>query len=94
MQCVKTVKLLEQLTLNDMTDKEILDTVTGGQTIKEMTAITFFAWLADKMNGLSTYTAANQELSLAILNPPMSRVYPELEKIRLVRKLLDLGVTI
>ena len=78
----------------DITDKEILDSVVGGQSIKEMTAITFFAFLADKMNGLSTYTAANQELSLAIQNPPMTRFYPEIEKVRLIRKLLSLGVTL
>jgi len=78
----------------ELTDKEILDTEIGGRLIRDFSAIEFLGWVSSKMNGLATYTAANQELRLAVANPPMGRLMSDLEKCRIVRKLLTLNVTL
>lgn len=75
-----------------MQDKEILESIIGGITVREMTSLTFLQWVSSKMNGLNTYTGRNQELVAALSSPPLSGKMPESEKIRLVRKLLELGV--
>lgn len=77
-----------------MSDKEILDLELGGQTIREMTALSFLQWLAKKANGLPSYDAATQEIRLAATAVPMSRTMPDEEKCRLVRKLLALNVPV
>jgi hypothetical protein len=78
----------------EYSDKDILDKDMGGRSLREMTALDFMGWVASKMNGLSSYSAANQELSLFINNPPLGRLYPDGEKVRIVRKLLELDVKI
>lgn len=75
-----------------MTDKEILDSVVGGMAIRDMSAMTFYGWMSDKLNGVPAYKAATQELVSLVSAPPMSRLVPELEKVRIVRKLLELDV--
>jgi hypothetical protein len=78
----------------EISDKDILDTRIGETSIKDMTALHFLGWVASKMNGVPAYSAANQELSLAVSAPPLGRLFPDNEKVRLVRKLLSIGVTI
>lgn len=75
-----------------MEDKEILDYKVGEQTIRSMTAIDFLHWLAKKIDGLQSYSAANVELSMAVTAPPITNNMEEGNKIRLVRKLLQAGV--
>jgi len=75
-----------------MTDKEILDTTVGGMLISDMSAITFLNMVADKLNGVPAYKAANQELLGMISNPPMSRLIADPEKCLIIRKLLELDV--
>jgi len=69
------------------TNKEILDSVVGGIKLRDMSAITFLHYIAGKLNGVKTYTAANQELVMLVANPPMGRIMPEEEMCRLFRKL-------
>jgi len=71
----------------DKTDKEMLDSVLGGVVVRDMSAITFLHYIAAKLNGVKTYSAANQELIQLIANPPLSRFMPEEEKCRILRKL-------
>lgn len=77
----------------DASDKEILDTNIGGQIIRNMSAITFIGWLAGKLNGLPAYKAATVELTALVSSPPLGSM-PEGEKIKVVRKLLELDVQI
>ncbi len=75
------------MNIENITDKEILDSTLGGIVVREMTSITFLHWIAAKLNGVKTYSAANQELVMMIASPPMGRMMPEEEKCRLFRKL-------
>lgn len=68
--------------------------VIGGQTIREMTALTFLQWLAKKADGLPAYRGETQEIRFAATSVPMSRSMPDEEKVRLVRKLQALNVQI
>ena len=68
-------------------DKDILDSKLGGVVLRDMTSITFLHWLSGKLNGVKTYSAVNQELIGFIKNPPMSRVMPEEEKLRIIKRL-------
>lgn len=74
-----------------MSDKEILDTITGGIAVRDMSGITFLGWLANKINGVPAYTAATQELRMAVSGGYFGTM-PEAEKVRLVRKLIDLNL--
>lgn len=76
----------------DYSDKDILDKDVGGITIRDMSSLDFMGWLSARVNGLPSYSAATVELTMAISNPPMGRTMPELEKVRLFRKLLELNV--
>lgn len=76
-----------------MIDKEILDANVGGITIRDMGGISFIGWVANKLNGVDTYKAATQELLALVRTPPLGRL-PESEKLRIVRKLLELGISI
>lgn len=78
----------------ESTDKEILDhELPGAGTIRTITAITFTGWLAGKINGLPAYKAATVELTALVSSPPLGTM-PELEKVKVVRKLLELGVVV
>ena len=76
-----------------MKDAEILDFVAGGIAIKDMTALTFLGYIARKIDGLPAYKADMVELRGAVASPPYG-VMPEGEKVRLIRKLLNLDVTL
>ena len=78
-----------------MNDVEILESVCGGVKIKDMTAITFYGWLASKLNGIaSSMSAPAVELRTAVANPPMIRKLSDDSKISYVGKLLALGITL
>lgn len=77
----------------EMKDNEILDFKIGEKTVREVTAITFLGWIAGKLNGVAAYSAASEELRLAVAVPPYGQM-PELEKVRLFRKLLSLGIQV
>lgn len=66
----------------------------GGIALKDMTAITFLGWLAKKLDGVETYQANTQELLGAVRSAPMTRNMADDEKLRLIRKLLALGISI
>ena len=76
----------------EYSDKELLDTELGGITLRDMGAMTFMGWLANRLNGAQTYRAETQELLAAVSAPPMGRVIGDGEKIRLVRKLLAINI--
>lgn len=78
----------------DSSDKEILDyKIDENITIRDISAMTFLAWLAGKLNGVQAYSAAAQELRMAVSGSVYGTM-PELEKVRLVRKLLTLDVSV
>lgn len=79
---------------NEITDAQILDLVLGGQTLREMTAITFLGCIANKLNGVPTYRADTQELLMAVSHAPSSRFMPDDEKVRLARKILALNISL
>jgi len=76
---------------SESSDKDILDYNAGGQILRNMTGITFIAWMSNYLNGQPAYKAATVELSGYISNPPLGKI-PESEKIAIVRKLLNLGI--
>lgn len=77
-----------------MQDKEILDLVLGGVRLGDMTALTFLQYVSKKINGVAAYSAANQELAMAVSFAPPSNNMSDTEKIRLVRKMLAIGIQI
>jgi hypothetical protein len=81
--------------MDELTDIQILETVLGGVMLKDMTALTFFGWLAGKLNNVPITNDGNlNELRTAIAHPPfMPRVADE-TKIKYVRKLITLGISI
>ena len=78
----------------ESTNKEILDhSPFGNISIREIGSMTFMSWVANKLNGAPTYKAATQELLALVKNAPIGKI-PEGDKIKIVRKLLDLDVNI
>lgn len=80
--------------MSDYQDKDLLDLKLGGQVVRDMSAITFLGWLSDKLNGAPVYKADTQELLAAVRGLPMGRNMAEQEKVRLLRKLEALGISI
>lgn len=78
--------------MNKYEDKEILDLELGGVRMRDMSAISFLHWLAKKIDGVPSYSAANQELVAAVAAPPLSNNMPDDEKVRLCRKLQAIGI--
>lgn len=77
----------------ESTDKELLDFKLGTTSIREIGSISFLGFIANKLNGLPTYKAATQELLALVSSPPIGKL-PEGEKVRILRKLLELDVTL
>ena len=71
---------------------DILNTDIGGIKLKDMTAITFFQWVAKKLNSVPAYNSATVELTALISQPPMTRFYADDEKLRIISKLKKLNV--
>lgn len=80
--------------MTGLTDKEILDMELGGVRVRDMTSLTFLQYIAGKINGVAAYKAAAVELAALVASPPIGRKMPDEEKVRNIRRLLDLGVTI
>ena len=78
----------------ELTDLEILDHKIGNETTQQMSAISFLQFIAKKLNETPAHSAAVTELRLYVSSPPMARTIPDNEKVRLIRKLLSLGVTL
>lgn len=77
-----------------MNEIDILDTNVGSMTIREMSAMSFYQWLAKKLNNVRAYSADVVELTGLISTPPMARHISDDEKVRVVRKLLKIGIAI
>ena len=75
----------------ESTDKDILDYPLGGTTVRAMGSMSFMAWMAKKIDGVPTYRAATQELLGLLTNPPLGTI-PESEKIKIIKKLLQLDI--
>ena len=73
------------------TDKDILDYSIAGSTIRDLGSMTFMSWVLNKVDGAPTYRADTQELIGLAKNAPIGKM-PEKEKIRVVRKLLNLDI--
>lgn len=73
---------------------DILSLRIGETTLRDMPAMAFYQWLAKKLNNVKSYSADVVELTTLISNPPMSRVVPDNEKIRIIKKLQKIGVEI
>ncbi len=79
----------------ELTDIEILEMNLGGVVLKDMTALTFFGWLAGKLNNVPiTNNPDLNELRMAVASPPMMPKVADETKIKLVRKLLALGLLV
>ena len=83
---------MEELTTTEIDN--ILNTVIGGISIKEMTAITFMQFVLTKLNGQPRNDYRVIELSTLCNNPPMRRIMPNEEKIELLIKLKSLGINV
>ena len=77
-----------------MNEIEILNSVVGGRKIKEMGAMEFFQWLARKLNGIENPSSEIVALNALIVSPPMSRLYPDEEKIKIIQKLIKNNIKI
>lgn len=78
-----------------MTDIEILELNLGGVRLKDMTALTFFGWLAKKLNGVAiTNDPKLNELRMAIASPPLMPKVADETKLKYVRNLIALGITL
>ncbi len=73
------------------TDIEILERNIGGVLLKDMTALTFFGWLAGRLNNVPiTNDPDLNELRMAVAMPPMMGKVADETKIKYVRKLIRL----
>lgn len=77
----------------DVSDKDILDYDLGGVTIRDCGSMSFIGWMANRLNGVKTYTAATQELLALVRMPPIGKM-SEVEKIKTVRKMLLLDISL
>ena len=81
--------------MEQLSDIQVLELVLGGVMLKDMTALTFFGWLAGKLNGVPiTNNPDLNELRMAIASPPMMAKVADETKIKYVRKLIALGITV
>ena len=81
--------------MDEMTDIQILELNLGGVILKDMTALTFFGWLAGKLNNVPITNDPNlNELRMAIAAPPMMPRVADETKIKCVRKLIKLGIPV
>lgn len=71
---------------------DILNMEIGGMKVKDMSSMTFIQWVAKKLNGLPAYKASTVELTSLVSNPPMSRLMPDEEKIRIINKMKSLDM--
>lgn len=81
--------------MENLTDIQILELNLGGVMLKDMTALTFFGWLAGRLNGVTiTNDGRLNELRTAIAFPPMMPRVADETKIKYVRHLIALNIPI
>ena len=81
--------------MEQLTDIEILELYLGGVKLKDMTALTFFGWLAGKLNGVTiTNDGRLNELRMAIASPPLMPRVADATKIKYVRNLIAIGIKV
>ena len=81
--------------MEPLTDIQILELNLGGVLLKDMTALTFFGWLAGKLNNVTITKDPNlAELRMAIASPPIMPRVADATKINYVRKLIALGIPV
>lgn len=79
--------------MEQLSDIQILELNLGGVVLKDMTALTFFGWLAGKLNNVPiTNDGKLNELRMAIASPPMMQRVADETKIKYVRNLIALGI--
>lgn len=78
----------------DTSEVDILNFEIGGQTVRDMTALTFLRWLSLRLDGVKAYQRNTQDLINLVSNVPMGNRMPMEEKIRIIRRLIDLGIEI
>ena len=79
----------------ELTDIQILEMNLGGVMLKDMSALTFFGWLAGKLNNVTiTNDPRLNELRMAVASPPMMPKVADETKLKLVRHLIALGILI
>lgn len=76
-----------------MNEHETLDREVGGMKLRDMTAITFIAILAKRLNGINTYNSDAQALLGYVSNPPLGKMSDD-TKIEIINRLEKLGLTI
>ena len=77
-----------------MNEIEILDKDMGGIKLRDMSAITFFTWVARKLNGAKAHDVSVVELVRLVSNPPMSRTIPNDYKLEIINKLKKINIEI
>ena len=81
--------------MEPLTDIQILELVLGGVMLKDMSALTFFGWLAGKLNNVQiTNDPRLNELRMAVASPPMMPRIADETKIKYVRNLIALNISI
>jgi len=81
--------------METLSDIQILELNLGGVILKDMSALTFFGWLAGKLNNVPiTNDGKLNELRMAIAAPPMMPRVADETKIKYVRNLIALGIPV
>lgn len=79
--------------MENPSDIQILEADLGGVMLKDVSALTFFSWLAGRLNGVAiTNDAKLNELRAAVAMPPMMPRVADETKLKYVRHLIDLGL--
>jgi hypothetical protein len=77
-----------------MTEYEILNTTINGKKIVDMGTMEFMQWLSKKLNNLANPSSDIVALNTLIKFPPMGGKYPDVEKVKIIQKLLMNNITI
>ena len=67
--------------------------IGGGTLVKNATAITFIGWVAKKMNNVASGSPMMNELTMLVTAPVMGKL-SDTEKVRILKKLEAIGVTL
>ena len=73
--------------------EDILSTVVGQKTLREMSGIEFYSWVLKKINGLQSKSPALNELAL-LASSFFGKNLPDEAKLDAIKKLQILGVEI
>lgn len=79
--------------MEPLSDIQVLELKLGGIMLKDMSAITFFGWLAGQLNNVPiTNDPKLAELRMAVSAPPMMPRVADETKIKYLRNLIALGI--